>query len=135
MASSRERAGAVITGINVTPLVDVTLVLLVIFVVTAKLVTNDRAIGLDLPRAASGQSQQTILSIELFAGGARKADGVAVPDDARLAALAREALRRNAELRAVIQADGSVPHRTVVGTLDVLRRAGIARVGFGVRPP
>jgi biopolymer transport protein ExbD len=135
MASSGHRPGAVITGINVTPLVDVTLVLLVIFVVTAKFVATDRTIGLDLPKAASGQSVQTILSVEIFADGARKVDGVVVQEDTRLGELARRAARENPELRAVIRADGVVPHRLVVGTLDVLRRAGVARVGFGVRPP
>jgi len=70
---SSSRPNAPITGINVTPLVDITLVLLVIFMVTAKLVVS-RALPMDLPKAATGGEVQQIFSVSLLANGTRQVD-------------------------------------------------------------
>jgi biopolymer transport protein ExbD len=67
-ASSRSSNGA-ITGINVTPLVDITLVLLIIFMVTAKLVVRRDAMTLDLPKATTGAEVQEIFSVAILADG------------------------------------------------------------------
>jgi biopolymer transport protein ExbD len=134
VGASSSRPGGAITSINVTPLVDVTLVLLVIFMVTAKLVVNHHALSVDLPKAASAEAVQEILSVELAPDGRVRLDGVAVPSDERLITLAREAVRRAREARAIIQADGAVSHRKVMHVLDLLRRAGIVKIGFGVTP-
>src|SRR5687767_14578902 len=130
---SASRPNAPITGINVTPLVDITLVLLIIFMVTAKLVVS-RAMPMDLPRAATGGEVQQLFSLSLKADGTTQVDGAPVPTDGALLALARDALVRHPELRAVVQADGVVPHSRVMHALDVLRQAGLARVAFGVQP-
>jgi biopolymer transport protein ExbD len=118
----------------VTPLVDVTLVLLIIFMVTARLVARSQTIAVDLPRAASGEAIQEILSIELRADGKTSVDGVEVPNDSALVERALMIVRRAREVRAVIQADGAVHHRRVVEVLDRLREVGIVKVGFGVVP-
>lgn len=56
-------------------------------------------------------------------------------NDAALEARARDARARDPELRAVIQADGAVPHRRVIAVLDLLKESGLTRVAFGtVRP-
>ena len=128
--SSRSSNGA-ITGINVTPLVDITLVLLIIFMVTAKLVVRRDAMTLDLPKAATGAQVQEIFSVAILAHGSLRLDGQAISDLA-LRDRASAALAANKELRAVIQAEGAVPHRTVMHILDLLRQAGVAKVGFGV---
>lgn len=122
---------APITGINVTPLVDITLVLLIIFMVTAKLVVS-RAMPLDLPKAATGSEVQQVFALSLKADGGTFVDGSATPSDQELLQRARVALGKNPELRAVVQADGVVPHRRVMHALDVLRQAGIARIAFAV---
>jgi biopolymer transport protein ExbD len=122
-----------ITGINVTPLVDITLVLLIIFMVTAKLVVS-RAVPMDLPKAATGGEVQEVFSVSLTAEGGTLVDGATVSDDAALLGLAEQARRRNAELRAVVRADGSVPHRRVMHALDVLRQASVSRIAFAVAP-
>jgi biopolymer transport protein ExbD len=132
MASSSGHSGGAITGINVTPLVDITLVLLIVFMVTAKLVVNQRALVVDLPKAASGQAVQEILAVEVTAAGGVRVDGVPLGSDDELIGKARAGLRRTRELRAVIQADTAVPHGRVVHVLDRLRQAGIVKVGFGV---
>ena len=122
-----------ITGINVTPLVDITLVLLIIFMVTAKLVVS-RAVPMDLPRAATGGEVQEVFSLALFASGELQVDGRAIGDDRELIKLARAAQTRNRELRAVVRADGTVAHSRVMHTLDVLRQAGVVRIAFAVTP-
>lgn len=122
-----------ITGINVTPLVDITLVLLIIFMVTAKLVIS-RAMPMDLPKAATGDEVQEIFSVSLAETGVTTVDGQPVEDDAALLALAKKAQTSKPELRAVVRADGNVPHSRVMHTLDVLRQAGVARVAFAVSP-
>jgi biopolymer transport protein ExbD len=123
---------APITGINVTPLVDITLVLLIIFMVTAKLVVS-RAMPLDLPKAATGGEVQQVFALSLHADGGTFVDGAAVGTDEALLQRAKSALQQDAQLRAVVQADGSVPHRRVMHALDVLRQAGLARVAFAVQ--
>jgi biopolymer transport protein ExbD len=128
--SSRSSNGA-ITGINVTPLVDITLVLLIIFMVTAKLVVRRDAMTLDLPKAASGTEVQEIFSVAILSDGSFRLDGQVI-DEPSLRTRAESALKANKDLRAVIQAEGAVQHRTVMHVLDLLRLAGIAKVGFGV---
>lgn len=134
MSSSLSPRDGAIVGINVTPLVDITLVLLVIFMVTARLIVAPQSIALDLPRADTGQSSNDVFSLELFRDGRTHVNGAAVQGDERIVALAHAAVHHNRELRAVLRADGGVPHRQVIHALDLLRKAGIARVGFGVVP-
>jgi biopolymer transport protein ExbD len=128
---SSSKTNAPITGINVTPLVDITLVLLIIFMVTAKLVVS-RAIPMDLPKAATGGEVQELFSVSLAASGGTSVDGSAVADDATLHRLATSAQRKNPELRAVLRADGTVPHSRVMHAMDLLRQAGVGRIAFAV---
>ncbi|MCA9614211.1 MAG: biopolymer transporter ExbD [Sandaracinus sp.] len=118
--------------INVTPLVDVTLVLLVIFMVTAKLIATP-SVPLDLPRAATGDETQTVLTVTVDAEGHRTANGDPIDDDA-LTELARVELARTPELRAVISASTRASHGDVIDVLDELRRAGLDKVAFAVEP-
>jgi len=129
---SSNKPSAPITGINVTPLVDITLVLLIIFMVTAKLVVS-RAVPMDLPKAATGGEVQQVFSVILLPDHTIQVDGAKL-DDAQLLAKAKSALSAHPELRAIIDADGNVPHSRVLSTLDVLRQAGLSRVAFGVSP-
>jgi biopolymer transport protein ExbD len=122
-----------IVGINVTPLVDIALVLLIIFIVTAKLVVTP-AVPLDLPQARKAEEVQTILSILVTPTGELLANGAKVADETGLGSLARDHLRRDPQLRVVISADGGVAHRKVIAVLDALRVAGVTRVAFGVQP-
>jgi biopolymer transport protein TolR len=123
----------IISGINVTPLVDVMLVLLVIFIVTAKIIVTP-AVPLDLPHAAHGEEVQVVLSIIVPLRGPLLVDGVPLSSDEALTEKARAAAARDPDLRAVIQADGDLPHRRVIRVLDDLKGAGITRVAFGALP-
>ncbi len=121
-----------ISGINVTPLVDVTLVLLIIFMVTAKMIVS-QGMPMDLPKAASGQDIQTVFSVELSADGKTMVDSKKVADDDAVSGLAKAAKAKNKDIRAVIRADKKVEHGRVIHVLDLLNRAGISKVAFGVQ--
>jgi biopolymer transport protein ExbD len=129
MAASSQDDGE-ITGINVTPLVDVTLVLLIIFMVTAKLVMS-QAMPLDLPKAATAGETQTVYTVTIDSEGLIAANGQAIDDDASLRASAQQAQRETPELRAVLSASARVNHGRVMHVLDVLRAVGVAKVAFG----
>lgn len=118
-----------ISGINVTPLVDVTLVLLIIFMVTAKLITG-QGIPLDLPKAKTAGAAQTVLSVSIDAKGAVLANGKPVGSDAELKGKAAQALKEDPELRTVIAASTEASHGKVMHVLDTVRDAGITRVAF-----
>jgi biopolymer transport protein ExbD len=133
MAGGSQDTDEAITGINVTPLVDVTLVLLIIFMVTAKIIVS-QSIPLDLPKAAVGAEIQTIFSVVLAANGMTMVDSTKVANDDAILPLAHEAHTKNNELRAVIKADSAVPHGRVIHVLDLLKQAGVAKIAFGVTP-
>ncbi|MCC6646527.1 MAG: biopolymer transporter ExbD [Polyangiaceae bacterium] len=133
MGGGPQQDDELISGINVTPLVDVTLVLLIIFIVTAKIIVT-QSLPMDLPKAATGSEQQTIFSVELSAAGETVVDSKKVPGEDAILPLAREAHAKNTELRAVIKADSAVPHGRVIRVMDLLKQAGVAKVAFGVSP-
>jgi biopolymer transport protein TolR len=131
MAASVEEHGDEITGINVTPLVDVTLVLLIIFMVTATYVVKE-AIEVDLPRAASGgETVGPTLAFALDREGQLFLDGApATPETARAAV--RAAVARSGEARALISADRAVSHGRVVEVIDLVKREGLTRFALDV---
>src|ERR1044071_1695236 len=131
--SSSSDDDGLIAGINVTPLVDVTLVLLIIFMVTAKIIVS-QGMPMDLPKAASGESLQTVFSVELSADGKTRVDSNVVASDELVGKLAQDAKSRNKELRAVIRAEQKVEHGRVIHVLDLLKRAGVAKIAFAVTP-
>src|SRR5215467_4829165 len=90
-----------ISGINVTPLVDVMLVLLVIFMVTAKIIVQ-QGMPMDLPKSASGEAMQTIFAVDLSVDGKGRVDSRPIADDEQILPLAKAAKAGNKEIRAVI---------------------------------
>ena len=131
MAASVEEHDDEITGINVTPLVDVTLVLLIIFMVTATYVVKE-AIEVDLPRAASGgQTVGPTLAFALDREGKLYLDGAPATAQAARAAV-RAAVARSAEARAIISADRAVSHGRVVEVIDLVKREGLTRFAIDV---
>jgi len=122
-----------ISGINVTPLVDITLVLLIIFIVTAKIIVTP-AVPLDLPKAATAEEVQVVLSVIMERQGRILVDGAPAADDAAFLASVRAKAAEENELRAVISADGDVPHRRTLHVLDLLRQAAVTKVAFAASP-
>jgi len=125
--------GGIISGINVTPLVDVMLVLLIIFIVTAKIIVLP-AVKLDLPKATQSEQTQVVFSVLIPVQGPTLVDGDPVQDDTALLDLAKRAETKDPDLRAVINADAAVPHGRVIHVLDVLKSAGIVHIAFGTVP-
>ncbi len=118
-----------IVGINVTPLVDVTLVLLIIFMVCAKLITA-QGIPLDLPKAATAGETQTMFTVSVDREGHVFADGKPITGDAELRSAAKDALAKNKELRTVVQASKATSHGDVLHVVDELRTVGISKIAF-----
>jgi biopolymer transport protein TolR len=122
-----------IAGINVTPLVDIALVLLVIFIVTAKIVVAP-AVPLDLPQARETEDVQVILSVIVPTSGPVLVNGEPAEDEAAFGSAVRSVLEEHPEVRAVVHAEGKTPHERVLEVLDRLKRGGIERVAFAARP-
>ena len=125
-----------ITAINVTPLVDVVLVLLIILMVTASYIAS-RAIPMDLPTASTGGPSQTprTLAISIDQEGALFLDAEPIQEDglrSRVRTYVGEV--GEAEARATIAADSRVSHGQVVRIIDLLRREHVAHFAINVRP-
>ncbi len=131
MASSAHSSDDVMADINVTPLVDITLVLLIVFIVTAKLIVG-QTLPMDLPKAATGSEQQVVFSVEMASSGDIAVDGHKVDSEDAVSSLAKSAHDKNPELRAVIDADEKVSHGKVVKVMDRMKQAGITRIAFGI---
>ncbi len=119
--------------INVTPLVDVMLVLVVILIVTAPLLAS--AIRLDLPASAAAQpaGAARAVSVSLDArGGLFLNDQPVTP--AELSQGLAAAARVHPETEVHLRADRSVPHGRVVEVMGAARQAGLTRIGFVADP-
>jgi biopolymer transport protein ExbD len=124
-------SGRMITDINVTPLVDIVLVLLIIFMVTATYIVNP-TIKIDLPKAATGSEQtRTTLGLTLDRTGALYLNGEKSDEGAVTKFIAVE-LPKNPDLQAIIAADKSVSHGSVVRVIDLVKRAGVRKFAINV---
>src|SRR5262245_35821686 len=132
MATAAHNDDDIITGINVTPLVDITLVLLVILMVTASYVAS-RSIPMDLPKGATGESTPLTLAVSIDKDGKTFLDATPI-DEPALRARIKAAHDADPETRAVIAADGRVSHANVVHFIDLLRRENVTRFAINIDP-
>ena len=119
--------------INTTPLVDVMLVLLIIFIITAPLLTH--SVKVDLPRASSAPADQkpNALQVGIDPDGRIFVDGrvmALVELEIRL----REAVGRDAQVEMHLMADRAVRYEAVAEAMSAARRAGVTRIGFVTQP-
>lgn len=117
------------SDINVTPLVDVMLVLLVIFILTAPLLTT--AIRLDLPQTPAARPSESDRKVVLVVDK----DGEVYLDDAKLSpasllAHLQEVARAHPETEVQLRADAQVAYGRMVEVIGVAQQAGLSRVGF-----
>ena len=120
-----------ITGINVTPLVDIVLVLLIVFMVTASFIVK-QSIEVDLPRAAAGgETVGPTLSFAIDGAGVVYLDGQPVTRDAARSAV-RAALAKSRDARALIGADRAVPHGEVVSLIDLVKQEGLSKFAIQI---
>jgi biopolymer transport protein ExbD len=123
--SSHERP---IGEINVTPLVDVMLVLVVIFIVSAPLLAQ--AIKMNLPRTQSTETAEPVVArLALHADGHLELDGAPIAADALAQRLA-ERVAAQSDLVLSLDADASVVYQQVAELLAVARRAGVQRLSL-----
>jgi biopolymer transport protein ExbD len=132
MAAQATNDDELIIGINVTPLVDITLVLLVILMVTASYVAS-RAIPVELPKGATGEGTPTTLTVSIDKDGKTFLDAEAI-SDGDLRAKIKAAHDADPETRAVIAADGRTSHSHVIHVIDLLRRENVTKFAINVDP-
>jgi biopolymer transport protein TolR len=134
-ASHRSSRRRTISEINMVPFIDVMLVLLIIFMVTAPLITTGMV---DLPSVGkSSQRPEHVVELVIASDASVRlrvdgADQGRVPASALLARV-KEAQQGVAATPVVISADRSVKYESVVKTMDVLQQGGIQRVGLSVK--
>jgi biopolymer transport protein ExbD len=122
-----------ISEINVTPLVDVMLVLLVIFIILAPLFAQ--ALRVDLPEAEAPPSAEPVVAdLTLAKGGELALDGEPVAA-AELPALLAERQADEPQLVVRLSADEAVPYGKVATLLARIREAGVERLAFRTRAP
>lgn len=120
-----------ISGINVTPLVDVTLVLLIIFMVTATYIVKE-SIEVELPRAASGgESLGVTINLVLDVEGDLYLDGKK-SSLAEARRSVREAAARDKDAKAIISADKRINHGRVVEVIDLVKSEGLSKFAINI---
>jgi biopolymer transport protein ExbD len=131
MAATRRRG--LITDINVTPLVDIMLVLLIIFMLTAHLIAR-QAIEIQLPKAAQSTSvPPTTLGITLTREGRMYLNG-AETTPAGLRSAVQAAIAKDPKTQTIIAGDKNVSHGRVVWVLDLVKSLGVTSFAIQIDP-
>lgn len=139
--SRRYRRRKPMAQINVVPYIDVMLVLLVIFLVTAPLLKQ--GVKVDLPRVpskpVSSQASQVPLTVTVNSAGAffvSQGANLAQPlDAAALRHIATEVLRKHPKIQVYVRGDSHVSYGRVVEAMGILQQAGADKVGLVTEPP
>ncbi len=120
-----------ITGINVTPLVDIILVVLIIFMATAPII-HRRAIKVDVPKAARHDRAATAaMEIVYDAKRVLTLDGKVVTREVLVRLLSRQ-FEVQPSLHVTLAADKSLPYGEIVRLLDAVRSSGVRKIGLEV---
>jgi biopolymer transport protein ExbD len=128
-----EEEGASIAEINTTPLVDIMLVLLIIFMLTAHLIAK-QAIEVELPRASQSTTlKPTTLAITLTREGKLYLDDKPIAADALRTAVA-DAIKKDPKTQAIISGDKAVSHGRVVWVLDLVKSLGVTSFAIQIDP-
>jgi len=125
-----------IVDINITPFVDIVLVVLIIFMVTATYIVQKDAIKVELPDAATGENTETTsLGLTLTEGGELYLDGADITEDGLREFIRTEKRRITVEggdLICLIAADKTVPHGDVIALIDLIRQEGVAKFALNI---
>lgn len=120
-----------IAAINIVPLVDVILVVLIIFMVTAPLVLKP-VIDINLPKSSSGEdSPPAPLNVAIGKDGALVVNGQPSSAEA-LSAVAAQAVAQKPDTAAILQADKTVTLETLTSVIDLIKTAGVKKVAFSI---
>ena len=130
----RSRGDAPMSDINVTPLVDVMLVLVVIFILTAPLLAS--SIRLDLPRSEAATPHELPQFVTLVVDKSGQAFLNDQPVSAgQLAQRLQQSAQLNPDTEVQLRADEAVPYGRIVELMGVAQKAGLNRIGFVAEPP
>ncbi|MDO8207920.1 MAG: biopolymer transporter ExbD [Gallionella sp.] len=129
MAFDNDSDGELMSEINVTPLVDVMLVLLVVFIITAPLL-SPQSLKINLPRtdAVQQQDKQKLFSLVVDARGNVELESQHVSDEALAALLHQRSAEPEFQLQ--IEADKAVPYGRIAELMALAQHAGVARLSF-----
>jgi biopolymer transport protein ExbD len=133
-----EDGGGIFADINITPLTDIFLVLLIIFMVTTTAIAeagqDKGGFKVNLPRGSKGDAGQVArdLVVAVLADG-RAVIGGKVLDEAQLTQTFEASARINPDTILVVQADEGVPHGRVVQVMETARTAGLSRLAIATR--
>lgn len=131
MAGGAQQDDEEITGINVTPLVDIVLVLLIIFMVTANFIVRE-TVEVDLPRAAhGGETVQGLINVVMDKDAKLFFDGAPVDED-ELRRKISEQVKKDPDTRAIISADQSLSYGRVMHLIDVVKGQGVAKFALNI---
>jgi biopolymer transport protein TolR len=131
MALQLDTDDEVISSINVTPFVDIVLVLLIIFMATSTYIARG-AFDIDLPRAASaGEEVPSTINLVLSADGEAFLNGNPVTEPLLIRWL-KQAGADTADMQAAIAADKSLPYGDVVKWIDVLKQHGVVQFALNL---
>ena len=129
MSSSSRRGG--ITGINVTPMVDIVLVLLIIMMVSATYIVS-QSLKVELPKTASSDETVSKTYVVTITKDGQYLFNDKATSKHELPALLRGAKAENANLNLVITADEAARHGSVVGVIDLAKVEGITKFAINV---
>jgi len=133
MAGGSTRRRGIIAEINVTPLVDIMLVLLIIFMLTAHLLAKQE-IEVELPRAANSTTlKPTTVAVTLTSDGKLYLNDKPVTADALRNEIAA-AVAKDSKLQVVISGDKAVSHGRVVWVLDLVKSLGVTSFAIQIDP-
>lgn len=119
--------------INVTPLVDVMLVLLIIFIIVAPFLAQ--SLRVDLPRVTAPPNQEPIIAtLTLHNDGVIELDGKGVAADQLMEVLV-DRLRKQPEIAVKLEADADVHYQKVAEMISTVQRSGIHRLAFATQNP
>lgn len=129
-AYTDEGGDSIIADINVTPLVDIVLVLLIVFMITVPKIVSTPSIKVNLPKAATAdQTEKSTLAITLQ----RSSSGYDLymngekTDEGRLRSTIPGMLAKNAQLQAIIAADKGIAYGDVVHIVDLVKQLGVVK--------
>lgn len=118
-----------ITDINVTPFVDVVLVILVVFIVTAKLIVA-RGVEIDKPKAATGGEVQSTLRVSVTEKGDLYVNGDKFTDDAAAVARIKQIAATTSKPKAIIAGSRVGPYGNVMRAIDLVQQAGVTAIAL-----
>ncbi len=136
-AYTDEGDDGIISDINVTPLVDIVLVLLIVFMITVPSIVNNPSIKVELPKAASGDDtlkstlaltlSRTPTGYDLYANGEKT-------DEITLQRTIPDMLKKNKDLQTIIAADKGIAYGDVVHIVDLVKTLGVHKFALNTDP-